>query len=285
MTNETVRIARFGGGRLMARASVSLVAAAIVVAAGCYRAAPAPAPAEGAATGLVVLPPDYDPSRAYPVVEILPPTGNTAGTLFQIYLSRVGLGRLYRDPPERQLAALLPYLVPDTGAYGAPPFVVILAKGRGSTDDYRTAAAWSRTIARYERQVRADLRALAAQRRVDTTRFVVAGFSMGGDLSWALALRNPDLLRGAIVMASRASYRQEGDPGTAALRRSRFFLTMGAADDGTRRRMARAAAATLEEAGVPYRFRMIDGMGHAPAPIPTFAEALRFVFRLDGSAE
>lgn len=270
----------------MARASTAVMAAAILGATGCYRAAPAPAPAGAAATGLVVLPPDYDPSRAYPVVEILPPTGNTAGTLFQIYLSRVGLGRLYRDPPERQLAALQPYLVPGAGAGAAPPFLVILASGRGSTDDYHTAAAWSRTIARYERQVRADLRALAARYRVDTTRFVVAGFSMGGDLAWALALRNPGLLRGAIVMASRASYRPlEGDPGTAALQRSRFFLTMGAADDGTRRRMARAAAAMLEGARVPYRFRMIEGEGHAPAPIPTFAEALRFVLRLDGTGE
>jgi len=267
----------------MVRVSKVVAAVAILGAAGCYRAAPAPAPS--AAMGLVVLPPDYDPSRAYPVVELLPPTGNTAGTLFQIYLSRVGLGRLYRDPPERQLAALLPYLVPDRGE-GAPRFLVILASGRGSTDDYHTAAAWSRTIARYERQVRADLRALAARHRVDTTRFVVAGFSMGGDLAWALALRNPGLLRGAIVMASRASYRPlEGDPGTAALRKSRLFLTMGAADDGTRRRMARAAAELLEGAGVPYRFRMIEGAGHEPAPIPTFAQALRFVLRLDGAGE
>ena len=261
------------------------MAAAAVVAAGCVRGpTSAPAPSGAAATGLVVLPPDYDPARAYPVVEILPPTGNTAEALLQIYLSRVGLGRLYRDPPERQLAALLPYLAP--AASGGGEFLVILARGRGSLDDYRTAAAWSRTIARYERQVRADFRAIAAQRRVDTTRFVVTGFSMGGDLAWALALRNPELLRGAIVMASRASYRPgPGDPGTAALQRSRFFLTMGAADDGTRRRMARAAAAMLDERGIAYRFRMIEGAGHEPAPIPTFAEALRFVLRRDGTGE
>ena len=254
--------------------------------AGCYHAATAPAPA--AATGRVVLPPGYDPSRAYPVVEILPPTGNTAEALLQIYLSRVGLGRLYREDPERQIAALLPYLVPDAGAdHSTPPaFVVVLARGRGNAADYRTAAAWSRTISRYEQQVRADLRAVAARHRVDTSRFVVAGFSMGGDLAWALTLRNPELLHGAIVMASRASYRpSDAGASAAALRRARFFLTMGAADDPTRRRLALAAVALLERLGVAHEFRMIEGAGHEPAPVATFAEALRYVLRRDGSSE
>jgi len=269
----------------MAHAWKLALAVAVLSGAGCYHAATAPAPA--AATGRVVLPPGYDPTRAYPVVEILPPTGNTAEALLQIYLSQVGLGRLYREAPERQMEALLPYLVPDAGGdHSPPPFVVILASGRGNAADYRTAAAWSRTIARYERQVRADLRAVAARHRVDTSRFVVAGFSMGGDLAWALTLRNPDLLHGAIVMASRASYRPaDASAAVGSLRRSRFFLTMGAADDPTRRRLALAAAALLERLGVAHEFRMIEGAGHAPAPIATFAEGLRYVLERDGTNE
>ena len=279
-----VRFAVPGGGGLASRAWKLALAVSVLSGAGCYRATTAPAPAE--ATGRVVLPPGYDPSRTYPVVEILPPTGNTAEALLQIYLSRVGLGRLYREDPERQIAALLPYLVPDAGADHPTPPVFILASGRGNAADYRTAAAWSRTIARYEQQVRADLRAVAARHRVDTSRFVVAGFSMGGDLAWALTLRNPDLLHGAIVMASRASYRPS-DAGAAApaLRRARFFLTMGAADDPTRRRLALAAAALLERLGVAHEFRMIEGAGHEPAPVATFAEALRYVLRRDGGGE
>lgn len=261
--------------------------------AGCYRGPPSvrPAPSSGgvAATGIVLLPPGYDPARAYPVVELLPPTGNTAGTLLQIYLSRVGLGRLYRDPPERQLAALLPYLVPDSaGGYTTPPpFLVILAKGRGSAEDYGSAAAWQATIERYESEVRADLRAVAAQRRVDSSRFVVAGFSLGGDLAWALTLRNPDLLHGAIVMASRATYRPAGGEAAtaAALRRARLFLTMGTADIAARRQLAIAAAAMLDRIGAEHEFRLIPGIGHEPAPLPTFAEALTFVLRARRNAD
>lgn len=267
------------------RASLALLAFAALASAACYRNLGPVAP-EGAQLGLVLLPPNYDAGRAYPVVEILPPTGNTAGTLFQIYLSRVGLGRLYREAPERQLAALLPYLFPDAGsvAGGSRDFIVVLASGRGSPDDYRTAAAWSATITRYEREVRGDLRALAAQRRVDATRFVVAGFSLGGDLAWALTLRNPGLLRGAIVMASRATYR----PASAdlpTLRDARFFLTMGSDDDPTRRRLARAAADLLDRSGIEHRFIVIPGVAHEPAPLATFAAALDFVFRRDRNTD
>lgn len=261
--------------RSTSRPLVAALATAGLLALGCYRGPSPSAPV--ARAGTVVLPPDYDPARAYPVVEILPATGSTAGTLLQMYLGRVGLGRLYAEPPDRQLAALRPYLFPDTGRL-AGGCILILVYGRGSFDDYGTQRAWERTIARYEREVLADLRSVAATRRVDTTRMVVAGFSLGGDLAWALALRNPRLLHGAIVMASRASYRP--DPAAAdalALRGARFFLTMGDKDDRTRQRLARAAALALDRWGVTSRFQVIPGAGHQPAPPDVFAQALEFV--------
>jgi predicted esterase len=234
-------------------------------------------PARAAGSGLVVLPPDYDPARTYPVVELLPPTGNTSGTLLQIYLSRVGLGRLYDEPPERQLAALWPYLFPDA-AVARGGVVLVLSRGRGSADDYRTADAWAGTIARYEREVRADLHSLAATRRVDTTRLILAGFSLGGDLAWAITLRNPRLVRGAIVMASRATYRPApSDARALAERGTRFFLTMGSDDEPIRRRLARAAADELDRLGIVHRFEIIHGAGHEPAPPSVFAQALDFV--------
>ena len=251
------------------------LAVAALLAAACHPAAAPVAPAPE--PGTVVLPPDYDPARAYPVVEILPATGSTADAILQIYLSQVGLGRLYREPPARQLAALLPYLFPDTGHAGRD-VILMLARGRGSARDYGSAGAWARTIERYERQVVTDLRALAAARRVDTTRLVLAGFSMGGDLAWAITLRNPSFIRGAIVMASRATYRPDPEAArTLVFRGTRFFLTMGDADDRTRRRLAWDAAQTLERLGVRSRFNVVPGAGHGPAPPAVFAQGLDFV--------
>ncbi len=255
----------------------SLPVAAALLAAACHPAAPPSPLVPAPEAGTVVLPPDYDSLRAYPVVEILPATGSTSETLLQTYLGRVGLGRMYRDPPERQLEALLPYFFPDTGHVGRD-FIVVLVHGRGSRGDYRTQRAWEETVARYERRVLADLRWVAATMRVDTTRLVLAGLSLGGDLAWAIALRNPGLIHGAIVMASRASYRPDPDAArTLASSGVRFFLTMGDEDDGTRQRLARAAAAMLDRLGVPYRFRVLPRTGHEPAPPDVFAEALDFV--------
>jgi predicted esterase len=251
------------------------VLAAALLAASCAprpgRVPPAPA------AGLVVLPPDYDPHRAYPAVELLPPTGNTAEAVLQLYLSEIGLGRLYRAAPERQLAALWPRL--SRSRSGARrEFILILARGRGRASDYRSARAWASTIARYERQVLADFQALAARRRIDTSRLVVAGFSLGGDLAWALALRNPRRLHGAVVMASRASYRPSPAEVRALRERgTRFFLTMGSRDNGTRRRLSRAAASDLQRWGLHYQYHVIPGAGHGPAPLATFGEALDFV--------
>jgi predicted esterase len=254
---------------------VATLAAGVLLAA-CHPTAGRVAPV-GAATGEVVLPPDYDPARAYPVVEVLPATGSTAEALLQIYLVRLGLGRLADRPPAEQLAALAPYLFAGAGQ-GRRGVILVLVRGRGSAEDYRTARAWERTIARYERQVLADLRAVAAAHRVDTGRLIVTGFSLGGDLSWAIALRNPGVIHGAIVMASRVTFRPD-DAGASAVRSShlRFFLTMGDADQDARQRLARAAARTLDGWGVPNQLRMLHGVGHEPAPPETFAQALAFV--------
>jgi dienelactone hydrolase len=244
--------------------------------AGCHPTTGRVAPV-GAASGEVVLPPDYDPARAYPVVEVLPATGSTAEALLQIYLVRVGLGRLADRPPAEQLAALAPYLFADAGR-DRRGVIVVLVRGRGSAEDYRTPREWEHTIARYERQVLADLRAVAAAYRVDASRQIVTGFSLGGDLSWAIALRNPRVIHGAVVMASRATYRPD-DAGASAVRSSRvrFVLTMGDADQGQRQRLARAAAHTLDGWGVPNRIMMLHGVGHEPAPPDVFAQALAFV--------
>lgn len=79
-------------------------------------------------------------------------------------------------------------------------------------------------------------------------------------------------------MSSRASYRPDAEQTRAlAIHGTRFFLTMGDQDERTRRRLARAAAGMLERLGLPYRFRVLAGAGHEPAPPEVFADALDFV--------
>lgn len=54
-----------------------------------------------------------------------------------------------------------------------------------------------------------DLDALMARHnvKIDKSRVALGGSSLGGDLSWALSLRNPNLFQGAVTINSRNTYR------------------------------------------------------------------------------
>ncbi len=197
--------------------------------------------------GVVVVPARYDAGARYPVLVMLPASNGTAEAMLR--------------------------------AYPAPGDVlIVLAAGTGSGADYRTNEIWARTIERYERQLHADLAALAASGRADTARVVLAGFSMGGDLAWALALRNPTLVRGAVVMGSRMSYPgQQRDIAALALKGARFAVIMGADEEGTRLAGARAATRLLASWDLPYVYREVPGLAHLRPGADVFAEALAFV--------
>jgi len=210
------------------------------------RVAPtAPSPAAVAA-GSVVLPIDYDSTRAYPVLVMLPASNGTSDAML----------RSYPNTDER---------------------VVVLSAGLGTTDDYRTNEIWEQTIERYERQLRADLDLLAAS-HVDTSRVILAGFSMGGDLAWALSVRNASRVKGAVVMGSRMSYR--GPPGDAhdlLSRGLRISVVMGHDEDRTRMAGARAGVQLLESLHVPHTFTELPNLAHNRPPAEVFRQALSFV--------
>ncbi|NBF39418.1 MAG: hypothetical protein GVY14_03285, partial [Spirochaetes bacterium] len=55
----------------------------------------------------------------------------------------------------------------------------------------------------------------------DPDRIYLGGYSLGGDLSWALSVRNPELFAGAVIAGSRTSY--PVDTATLETLRSRGF--------------------------------------------------------------
>jgi len=231
---------------LLRRLAPLLLPVAAAACASRPRPAPGPAPLSGgAASGTVIFPDRYDAGRRYDVVVMLPASNGTAEAMRRSY--------------------------PDVGNV-----IVILAAGEGTTDDYRTNGIWARTIARYEGQLLADLEALEA-RHVRIGRVVLAGFSMGGDLAWALAVRNAARVDGAVVMGSRMSYR--GPPGDVHDLRAhhvRIAILMGRDDQSVRRRGAQAAERLLKSSGVATRRREVRGLGHMRAPAGDFRQALRF---------
>jgi len=206
----------------------------------------------------------------------LPYTTGTTEELAQQYLRESDAGRSpagsgYRsDAFLRQLAPSAPE--------GPGPVALVLVAGRGGAEDYATGGAWARTIERYERRVFADLAAFARDGWVDTTRVVLAGHSMGGDLAWAIALRNPGRIRGAVVMGSRASYRSDAAGRRRLAERGvRFAFLLGTREDAARAAGARDATRLLDRLGVAYRWTDVPDAGHLPAPLPLLGQAVAFV--------
>jgi pimeloyl-ACP methyl ester carboxylesterase len=219
------------------------------------------------ASAQVVLPDNYDASKSYGVVEFL-----ISESLLQAYLSDLNPDAMFA-PLQEQFSALISGLF-GQGMHAGRDFILVLSAA-GSAD-YRTADAWTKTITRFETAVLSDIATLGKKYRVDASRVVVAGFSVAADIAWALALRNPAKLRGAIIMSSRASYRLGGGYGALA-KGSRFYLTIGGAEDSSRVAGARAAAALLKTAKVPSLYCETRQKNHRVAPPEVFAEALDFV--------
>ena len=93
---------------------------------------------------------------------------------------------------------------------------------------------------------------------------VIGGFSLGGDLSWTLSLRNPGLFSGAIVMGSMSNYRDAQSARLLASSDFRYFMVMGGYD-GNRSAMY-SALDTLDTHDIDYHYEEVANAGHGDLP-------------------
>jgi len=203
--------------------------------------------------GEVILPVGYSSSRDYPVFVILPPTGASA----------MQVAGLYGIDPARQRT-----------------FILIAPAGRPTRDEY--LPDFIGFVERYERRVRSDLAHVIGEYSVDTGRIYLGGYSLGGDLSWALTVRNPALVAGAVIAGSRASY-PGSDEALAALgeRGGRVAFLIGDREAPVRYHGINVARERMEGAGITVTYREYRG-AHVIPPVAIFRDALDWV--IDGAA-
>lgn len=161
------------------------------------------------------------------------------------------------------------------------PMVVVLPPGRNDSDDYDSYEDFSELISEWDGRVRGVVRELSAAGWIDPNRVVLGGHSMGGDLSWALALKRPKDYLGALVMGSRCSYRPK--PPVNRLRTPAFFLSMGVSDSDSRRRGMHAAVRFLAYRGEHFLYRQYKG-GHVSAPEDLFGSGLSYLMTAERPA-
>lgn len=199
----------------------------------------------------IVLPEDYSADSVFPVVVFLPYTNGDSEEQARAFGFRPG---------------------EHTGS------VIVLPPGRFSTDDY--LPDFLRFVDWYEERLLADLEELEQSHSIDTARIVLAGYSLGGDLAWALSVRNPRLFAGAVVGGSRSSYPAGGGVlQQLAGNAFRGAFLIGERDSPQRFDGLNLARARLEDAGAEVLYREYPG-GHVNPPVELAQEAL--IFSLGG---
>jgi len=187
----------------------------------------------------VILPPGFNASRQYPALVLMPYTDRSA-----LHMFNWGIYNAYSQRYENG-------------------FVVIMPPGQGSSANW-SGPGWQALVDEYEAYIQWDLDAIAAKHSVDPSQMVIGGFSLGGDLSWTLSLRNPGIFSGAIVMSSMSNYRDDQRAQQLAARNFRYFMVMGGYD-GNRGSMYNALDA-LDQYEIDYHYEEVSSAGHGDLP-------------------
>ncbi|MBW4541057.1 MAG: hypothetical protein KME43_18245 [Myxacorys chilensis ATA2-1-KO14] len=183
----------------------------------------------------VKLPSSYDRRNTYPALIMLPVTGGTPNDYFQGAFAEQYSVRIKN------------------------PFIVVLFDIQGSRNDWDPGKNFYPAIERCEKFVKSNLAGLISKYSIDPSRIVLGGSSLGGDLSWALSLRNPALFQsGTIVLNSQSTYRDEVAMRQLVANKSRFFMLANEVDEDKRLPEIRRAVDELAKYGVDHRFEIIS---------------------------
>lgn len=221
----------------------------------------------------IVLPEGYRPGKAYPVLVFLPYTGGTAADLYYNYLDAAG-----RKDAFHTTETFMEQLFPDPAIRMRNTFIVLLPGGRGSVEDH-SWQGFSACIYRYEQRIKDDLQVFARQYALDLDRVYLVGHSLGGDLSWAIGHRYPNLFSGAFVSGSRCSYYERGKMQEQAQNGFRYYLTLGEFERADRVQIFNDSKRLLIEHRVEFLYSQTRGVGHDPATFEQFREGLAFLMR------
>jgi enterochelin esterase-like enzyme len=206
----------------------------------------------------VILPPGYESGQTYPALVLMPYTDRTA-----LHMFNWGIYDAYHEQNKDS-------------------FIVIMPPGQGSSANW-SGSGWEALVSEYESYIQQDLSPLVEKYNVNPDQLVIGGFSLGGDLSWTLSLRNPDIFSGAIVMGSMSNYRDEQSAQQLANKGFRYFMVMGGYD-GNKGSMY-SALDTLDSHDITYHYEEVGNAGHGDLPEQMqrdlFLSAMNYVLAAD----
>lgn len=187
-------------------------------------------------------------AKKYPVVVFLPATGAEASMYYDLY---------------QEVFSEL------------PPFISIITPEAATEKDWSSQGFEAATY-RYENRILADLERLKRQGVADTSRVIIFGFSMGGDIGWALVQRYPEVFSGAILGGTRTSWSEKGSIAKLKDSERKLFFVMGTDERADRLNGLNATLKALGQNGVDFRYERTPGAHVRPTP-ELFAEGINFL--------
>lgn len=155
-------------------------------------------------------------------------------------------------------------------------YIAVLPPGQPSTADY--LPRFGSYVDWMEERLDTDLAALRERLPVDASRIYLCGFSLGGDTSWALLARRPELYRGAVVLGARSSARTRGNAAEVMRTRGvRVAFAIGSEDSDTRRTGIARTHQAMVAARVPSRLDTYPGTHTLPADPAVLTALFAFV--------
>lgn len=200
----------------------------------------------------IIPPAEYNPETEYPLLIMLPYTTGTAAEFYNRYRGEIGTDR----------------------------YIVLLPVGRPVRSDY--LPNFMQYVDWYEERLLAEIERAERLYSVDPGRRILAGYSLGGDLSWALTMKQPEMFIGAVMAGTRCSYPPErSDLETLKRKGYRGAFFIGRNEDINRYDGINAARWTLDNAGIETQYTEIAG-GHVAAPVELFTDALAWIMEGTG---
>lgn len=228
---------------------------------------------------VLLVPPEYRKSRSYPVLTVLPYTGGTARNFLEFYLFSEFNPR---RSMQRKWVKTLRTRYPNRAVRRERSYFILVPFGKGTSRDH-SARGFANAMLRYEKRINRGLTRAARKYPIDRRRVVLAGHSLGGDLTWALTLRSPRRYIGAVVSGSRTSYPENGRLKLLGKRNFRYFFSMGELERRDRLMGLSRNLYKLYRSGVNYRVYKAPGVGHKPPSRAGLFKAIEFA--MFGSAK
>jgi len=225
----------------------------------------------------VILPPGFQNRRSekYPVLVALPYTGGSGADFIRSYLYNTWP---YNDKGSFEWGKAFQYFINTHFQEDKNRFIILVPPGIGSTRDHDWSGFMA-CIERYEKRVTDNLVWLKKNYNADISRVVLSGYSLGGDLSWALALKYPERYYGAILMGTRIGYRNKKSYDTLKKTGFRFYIGMGEFELEHRKKGNSLGRKILDQYKIPYIYKTIPAGGHTTLKHSEFIDALYYTFR------